>query len=140
MNKKKKSLNLESPQGQEIQRVLQERLSDAERKRHQRDEDLHRQEVRDGRHARLWHRHAVPHRHHQGSRHRRCRLQASLISVLLSHCWIVCSSPFAVQNISMSVEGDYTYLRINFYVPGSSLGRQEGNIFPNPDATFVKEM
>lgn len=40
----------------------------------------------------------------------------------------------------MSVEGDYTYLRINFYVPGSSLGRQEGNIFPNPDATFVKEM
>lgn len=47
---------------------------------------------------------------------------------------------FAVQNISMSVEGDYTYLRINFYVPGSSLGRQEGNIFPNPDATFVKEM
>lgn len=67
-------------------------------------------------------------------------LQTSLISVLLSHCWIVCSSPFAVQNISMSVEGDYTYLRINFYVPGSSLGRQEGNIFPNPDATFVKEM
>ena len=40
----------------------------------------------------------------------------------------------------MSVEGDYTYLRINFYVPGSSLGRHEGNIFPNPDATFVKEM
>lgn len=40
----------------------------------------------------------------------------------------------------MSVEGDYTYLRINFYVPGSSLGRQEGNIFPNPEATFVKEM
>lgn len=40
----------------------------------------------------------------------------------------------------MSVEGDYTYLRINFFVPGSSLGRHEGNIFPNPDATFVKEM
>lgn len=52
----------------------------------------------------------------------------------------VSSPPLAVQNISMSVEGDYTYLRINFYVPGSSLGRQEGNIFPNPDATFVKEM
>uniref|UniRef100_A0A8C7QL32 FACT complex subunit n=1 Tax=Oncorhynchus mykiss TaxID=8022 RepID=A0A8C7QL32_ONCMY len=33
-----------------------------------------------------------------------------------------------------------TYLRINFYVPGSSLGRNEGNIFPNPDATFVKEI
>ncbi|XP_048867497.1 FACT complex subunit SPT16 isoform X2 [Brienomyrus brachyistius] len=45
-----------------------------------------------------------------------------------------------IKNISMSVEGDYTYLRINFYVPGSSLGRHEGNIFPNPDATFVKEI
>lgn len=44
------------------------------------------------------------------------------------------------QNISMSVEGDYTYLRINFYCPGSALGRNEGNIFPNPEATFVKEM
>uniref|UniRef100_A0A8C9W0X6 FACT complex subunit n=1 Tax=Scleropages formosus TaxID=113540 RepID=A0A8C9W0X6_SCLFO len=45
-----------------------------------------------------------------------------------------------IKNISMSVEGDYTYLRINFYVPGSSLGRHEGNIFPNPEATFVKEI
>ncbi|XP_035754391.1 FACT complex subunit SPT16 [Egretta garzetta] len=44
------------------------------------------------------------------------------------------------KNISMSVEGDYTYLRINFYCPGSALGRNEGNIFPNPEATFVKEM
>ncbi|XP_029944289.1 FACT complex subunit SPT16 [Salarias fasciatus] len=53
------------------------------------------------------------------------------------------ATPFhiaTIKNISMSVEGDYTYLRINFYVPGSSLGRQEGNIFPNPDATFVKEI
>ncbi|KAG7248099.1 hypothetical protein CRUP_002771, partial [Coryphaenoides rupestris] len=53
------------------------------------------------------------------------------------------ATPFhiaTIKNISMSVEGDYTYLRINFYVPGSSLGRHEGNIFPNPDATFVKEM
>lgn len=40
----------------------------------------------------------------------------------------------------MSVEGDYTYLRINFFCPGSALGRNEGNIFPNPEATFVKEM
>lgn len=47
---------------------------------------------------------------------------------------------FFKQNISMSVEGDYTYLRINFYCPGSALGRNEGNIFPNPEATFVKEM
>ncbi|XP_039565521.1 FACT complex subunit SPT16-like, partial [Passer montanus] len=43
-------------------------------------------------------------------------------------------------NISMSVEGDYTYLRINFFCPGSALGRNEGNIFPNPEATFVKEI
>uniref|UniRef100_A0A6Q2Z537 FACT complex subunit n=1 Tax=Esox lucius TaxID=8010 RepID=A0A6Q2Z537_ESOLU len=53
------------------------------------------------------------------------------------------ATPFhiaTIKNISMSVEGDYTYLRINFYVPGSSLGRNEGNIFPNPDATFVKEI
>lgn len=47
---------------------------------------------------------------------------------------------FSLQNISMSVEGDYTYLRINFYCPGSALGRNEGNVFPNPEATFVKEM
>uniref|UniRef100_A0AAY4BU75 FACT complex subunit n=1 Tax=Denticeps clupeoides TaxID=299321 RepID=A0AAY4BU75_9TELE len=53
------------------------------------------------------------------------------------------ATPFhiaTIKNISMSVEGDYTYLRINFYVPGSSLGRHEGNTFPNPDATFVKEI
>uniref|UniRef100_A0A8C9SJ74 FACT complex subunit n=1 Tax=Scleropages formosus TaxID=113540 RepID=A0A8C9SJ74_SCLFO len=53
------------------------------------------------------------------------------------------ATPFhvaTIKNISMSVEGDYTYLRINFYVPGSSLGRHEGNVFPNPDATFVKEI
>ncbi|XP_029436042.1 FACT complex subunit SPT16 [Rhinatrema bivittatum] len=53
------------------------------------------------------------------------------------------ASPFhiaTIKNISMSVEGDYTYLRINFYCPGSALGRNEGSIFPNPDATFVKEI
>ncbi|XP_016116493.1 FACT complex subunit SPT16-like, partial [Sinocyclocheilus grahami] len=53
------------------------------------------------------------------------------------------ATPFhiaTIKNISMSVEGDYTYLRINFFVPGSSLGRHDGNIFPNPEATFVKEM
>uniref|UniRef100_A0A8C4WWZ2 FACT complex subunit n=1 Tax=Eptatretus burgeri TaxID=7764 RepID=A0A8C4WWZ2_EPTBU len=53
------------------------------------------------------------------------------------------STPFhiaTIKNISMSVEGDYTYLRLNFFCPGSSLGRNDGNIFPNPDATFVKEM
>lgn len=45
-----------------------------------------------------------------------------------------------LQNISQSVEGSYTYLRINFYHPGAALGRNEGNIFPNPEATFLKEV
>ena len=44
------------------------------------------------------------------------------------------------QNISKSEEGDYTYLRINFFYPGASLGRIDGVLFPNPDATFVKEV
>ncbi|EEC06307.1 FACT complex subunit spt16, putative [Ixodes scapularis] len=45
-----------------------------------------------------------------------------------------------VKNISQSVEGDYTYLRINFFHPGSALGRNEGSVFPNPEATFLKEI
>eukprot|EP00794_Sanderia_malayensis_P019252 gene19252-21180_t len=45
-----------------------------------------------------------------------------------------------VKNISSSVEGYYTYLRLNFYCPGSSYGRSDGNFFANPDATFVKEI
>ncbi|XP_062583012.1 FACT complex subunit SPT16-like [Saccostrea cucullata] len=45
-----------------------------------------------------------------------------------------------IKNISQSVEGDYTYLRINFFHPGSSLGRNEGTSFPQPDATFLKEI
>ncbi|XP_052232881.1 FACT complex subunit SPT16-like isoform X1 [Dreissena polymorpha] len=45
-----------------------------------------------------------------------------------------------VKNISQSVEGDYTYLRVNFFHPGSALGRNEGNLFPQPDATFLKEI
>ena len=66
---------------------------------------------------------------------------------------------FLPQNISKSEEGDYVYLRINFFYPGryhtvcvyegerervmlyfSSLGRIDGVAFPNPEATFVKEM
>ncbi|XP_066141627.1 FACT complex subunit spt16 [Euwallacea fornicatus] len=43
-----------------------------------------------------------------------------------------------IKNISQSVEGDYTYLRINFFHPGSSLGK-DGN-FQQPEATFVKEV
>lgn len=45
-----------------------------------------------------------------------------------------------VKNISPSVEGDYTYLRINFFYPGAALGRNENNTFPQPDATFLKEI
>lgn len=46
-----------------------------------------------------------------------------------------------IKNISQSVEGDYTYLRINFFHPGGgALGRNEGSVFPNPEATFLKEL
>ncbi|XP_063216502.1 FACT complex subunit spt16 isoform X2 [Bacillus rossius redtenbacheri] len=53
------------------------------------------------------------------------------------------SVPFhiaTIKNISQSVEGDYTYLRINFFHPGATMGRNEGGAYPNPDATFVKEV
>ncbi|KAI8126369.1 FACT complex subunit spt16 [Lucilia cuprina] len=45
-----------------------------------------------------------------------------------------------IKNISQSVEGEYTYLRINFFHPGATMGRNEGGIYPNPEATFVKEV
>ncbi|XP_014206114.1 FACT complex subunit spt16 isoform X2 [Copidosoma floridanum] len=45
-----------------------------------------------------------------------------------------------IKNISQSVEGDYTYLRINFFHPGATMGRNEGGVYPQPDATFVKEV
>lgn len=45
-----------------------------------------------------------------------------------------------IKNISQSVEGDYTYLRINFFHPGATLGRAEGPTFPNLDLTFLKEI
>ncbi|KAK0081424.1 hypothetical protein PV325_012213 [Microctonus aethiopoides] len=45
-----------------------------------------------------------------------------------------------IKNISQSVEGDYTYLRINFCHPGATMGRNEGGSYPQPDATFVKEV
>ncbi|ESN94096.1 hypothetical protein HELRODRAFT_193835 [Helobdella robusta] len=45
-----------------------------------------------------------------------------------------------IKNISQSVEGDYTYLRLNFFHPGSNLGRNEGVIYPNNEATFLKEI
>ncbi|CAH0718833.1 unnamed protein product, partial [Brenthis ino] len=45
-----------------------------------------------------------------------------------------------IKNISQSVEGDYTYLRINFFHPGATMGRNEGGHYAQPDATFVKEV
>jgi nucleosome binding factor SPN SPT16 subunit len=45
-----------------------------------------------------------------------------------------------IKNISQSVEGDYTYLRINFFHPGATMGRNEGGSYTQPDATFVKEV
>lgn len=47
------------------------------------------------------------------------------------------SVPFhimTIKNISQSVEGDYIYLRINFFHPGAGLA------FQNPEAMFVKEL
>ena len=44
-----------------------------------------------------------------------------------------------IKNISQSVEGDYTYLRINFFHPGSTLAKAENN-FQQPDASFLKEL
>lgn len=44
-----------------------------------------------------------------------------------------------IKNISQSVEGDYTYLRINFFHPGSNIGKTDGG-FSNPEAVFVKEV
>jgi len=47
-----------------------------------------------------------------------------------------------LKNISASVEGDNTYLRINFFHPGAAnIGKDGGmNFQTNPLATFVKEL
>merc|ERR1712038_730050 len=46
-----------------------------------------------------------------------------------------------LKNISSSVEGDSTYLRINFFHPGAAIGKDGGGSFSTPqDATFVKEL
>jgi len=44
-----------------------------------------------------------------------------------------------IKNISQSIEGDYTYLRVNFFHPGATITKAEGS-FANPEATFVKEV
>lgn len=43
-----------------------------------------------------------------------------------------------IKNVSTSVEGDYLYLRINFFFPGSTL--EKGSVFPTNEATFLKEL
>ncbi|GMS97922.1 hypothetical protein PENTCL1PPCAC_20097 [Pristionchus entomophagus] len=44
-----------------------------------------------------------------------------------------------IKNCSQSVEGDYTYLRVNFTHPGSQMGKDNAN-FPNPLAEYLKEV
>jgi nucleosome binding factor SPN SPT16 subunit len=45
-----------------------------------------------------------------------------------------------VKNVAQSVEGDYTYLRINFFHPGASIGKDGAGNFSNPSATCLKEL
>ncbi|GAU95532.1 hypothetical protein RvY_07133 [Ramazzottius varieornatus] len=46
-----------------------------------------------------------------------------------------------IKSVATSVEGDYTYLRINFNHPGSAvIGGKESGSFANPEAQFVKEL
>ncbi|CAD6184168.1 unnamed protein product [Caenorhabditis auriculariae] len=44
-----------------------------------------------------------------------------------------------IKNCSQSVEGDFTYLRINFNHPGSQIGKDNAQ-FPFPMATYLKEL
>lgn len=44
-----------------------------------------------------------------------------------------------IKNISQSVEGDYTYLRVNFFHPGATISKADGS-FAHPEATFLKEV
>jgi len=45
-----------------------------------------------------------------------------------------------IKNVSMSKEGDYSYLRVNFHCPGSNIGR-ENKAFPSgDDLIFIKEL
>ena len=47
-----------------------------------------------------------------------------------------------IKNCSSSVEGDYTYLRLNFFVPGTTMGRDNAGSFPESahgSGNFIKE-
>ncbi|KAH3774058.1 hypothetical protein DPMN_175429 [Dreissena polymorpha] len=58
----------------------------------------------------------------------------------VGYCKLISNIPALSQTVREFQMGDYTYLRVNFFHPGSALGRNEGNLFPQPDATFLKEM
>ncbi|XP_065185359.1 FACT complex subunit SPT16-like isoform X1 [Sycon ciliatum] len=45
-----------------------------------------------------------------------------------------------LKNCSKTEHGDFSYLRLNFFCPGNTVGRAEGAAFPDPSATFVKEL
>lgn len=44
-----------------------------------------------------------------------------------------------IKNSSQSVEGEFTYLRVNFAHPGSNIGKDSA-LFPHPLATYLKEL
>lgn len=59
-----------------------------------------------------------------------------------------CPTPFHIstlKNLSSSVEGDFTYLRLNFFHPGVSINKptastsSEGT-YPNQDCVYIKEI
>ncbi|KAI0981096.1 hypothetical protein GJ496_001499 [Pomphorhynchus laevis] len=45
-----------------------------------------------------------------------------------------------IKNVSLTVEGDYTYLRINFFHPGAGIVRSSEQQYSDPNAIFVKEL
>lgn len=46
-----------------------------------------------------------------------------------------------IKNISQSIEGDYTYLRLNFFHPGATMAKSESSMFNNNfDSSFLKEL
>uniref|UniRef100_H2ZNP2 FACT complex subunit n=1 Tax=Ciona savignyi TaxID=51511 RepID=H2ZNP2_CIOSA len=45
-----------------------------------------------------------------------------------------------IKNISMSTEGDYSYLRINFFCPGSTMVKENTKFPSADDAMFIKEL
>lgn len=60
-----------------------------------------------------------------------------------------CPTPFHIstlKNLSSSVEGDFTYLRLNFFHPGATINKpmstttaSEGT-YPNQDCVYIKEV